>query len=131
MKLIVIFAIFFNSYFLYSQKEYKIPVSFEKNGKVVAGAKYYLIAGQKAYLLKEVNNELVLDNVNINDDQKILMIDHGREVEFYIKPKKMFYLKITKKVKFKSFFQSTYIINQGFDDVEIAKSSNKKYILVE
>jgi hypothetical protein len=53
-------------------------------------------------------------------------------IEFYIKPKDIYYLKINKMpFSIKNIFKKLFIVNQGFDDEMIVEQSKKSYNFIE
>ena len=128
----IFFLFFFNSY---SQEYKELEVSFICGKNLITDVKYYVIEGNNAYPIKIKNNKILLHNkylITQVNELKILAKNKNIIIEFYIKPKDSYYLKIYKMpFSFKNIFKKLFIVNQGFDDEMIIKQSKKRYNFIE
>lgn len=84
----------------------------------------YWLQGEERIPLVYEDGMLVLDgNITGKDDVTIVLINRSEKLSFHINPKQMYYLEITTERKLRNLFRKRYIINQGFDDVEVVTSS--------
>jgi len=130
---LLVIAILFVS-LLYSQEYKEIKVSFSKGKKEMKNVKYYLLKANTVHLIEQKDNKIKLNvkAIKNNEEIKLLAVYDNCKVEFFVKPKKMYYLKINKvPFSFKYFLKRIYVINQGFDSEELVKQSKKKYNFVE
>ncbi|SFC66409.1 hypothetical protein SAMN04487891_1199 [Flagellimonas taeanensis] len=107
--------------FCYSQK--KVPTYFIVKGDTITNVDYYWLTDKTKIELAKVSNNIVLtDEMLKSDEVKIRCVAGKKRLDFYIKPKSMYYLNISKA---KGLFSKKYIINQGFDYEEIVKCSRR------
>jgi|688.fasta_scaffold338577_2 hypothetical protein len=123
---------FFNSY----AQEYKeLEVSFICGKELITDVKYYTIEDNNAYPIKIKNNKILLHNKYLKtevNELKLLVKTKKTMIEFYIKPKDIYYLKINKMpFSIKNIFKKLFIVNQGFDDEMIVEQSKKSYNFIE
>ncbi len=116
------FICFINIHFCYSQK--KVSVNFIVGNDTIKNVDYYyyLTENNRKKIFKKEKNKIILSKELMDQEEvKVFAITRRRKLEFYIKPKEMYYLTIMKD---RGLFNKKYIINQGFDYEEIVKCSN-------
>jgi hypothetical protein len=134
IKLIIYMLLIFQTGIVFSQQSRDVKVSFTKGNKELSNIRFYLVKGNDAFLLKQNNDILTIpiDGLDENQEIKLLVIKDKENLTFYVKPKKMYYLKITKmSFNLKYLLKRMYIVNEGFDYEEIVKKNKKKYNLME
>jgi len=132
--ILLLMIVSLNMSLAFCQEKKEIEVSFFKGSKEIGDVKYYLVKGNDASLLNRNGNKIILDVKDIKDNEeiKLLALYKNCKVEFFVKPKHMYYLKISKiPFSFKYFLKSMYVVNQGFDSEEIVRKSKKKYNFTE
>jgi hypothetical protein len=110
---------------IFSQKSKIIEVSLIDKVQI-NNASYYLLGKTKRDTLIVENSKLNLSYDEDEEEVKILVEYNNKCIEFYIRPNEIHYLEI-KRLPFKlnNFFRRKFIIDQGFDSVEIVKSQDK------
>lgn len=118
----------------FAQKSKEIDVSFLINNKEVENVQYYIVDGPSAYSLEKRESTILIDNKHLGDDKedlKILVKYKNNNIDFFIKPQEIHYLKISKMpFCFRYFLKRKYVINQGFDYEDIVGISKIKYNFV-
>lgn len=104
---------------VYSQNNKEIQVTF-LNFKINSSEiEFYLISKNKIDKLELVNSKLNL-KFDTKEEIKLMLKFRKKCIEFYINPTDIYYLEISKmSFKLNNFFRKKYIINQGFDYIEI------------
>lgn len=105
--------------FIFAQK--KVNVTFLNNNIKNNEVSFYKISKNKIDTLKLINSKLYFE---YNSEREIKMIARFRNkyLEFYINPTEMYFLEIEKmRFSLNNLFRRKYIINQGFDYIEIVK----------
>jgi hypothetical protein len=136
IRLFLYSAIFLFSFNFYCQEFKEVEVSFKNGKKLITDVKYYIINDSNAHHIDLKNNKILLLHnkylLSEVNELKLLVKTKNTTIEFYIKPKDIYYLKINKMpFKIKNIFKKLYIVNQGFDDEMIVNQSKKKYNFIE
>lgn len=122
-------------------ENWNIDTSFFIRGEKVENVEFYLLESKKAYPLKYDGKTLYIDSGKRKEEKLNLLAVHKKHrVEFSISPKELFYIKIyfdnrwfgreNVPFKLKYLFKKVYLINQGFDYVEIVEKSRAEYDFV-
>jgi hypothetical protein len=110
-----------------AQSFYEIDFQFNKGRKKINNVDFFYILNDTAIRIAAINDKLLIPSFLLKEEKvNVLMLYSNKKVEFKILPKDLFYLKINVYKEY--FFLCRYEINQGFDYVEIAKKTKKKYI---
>lgn len=80
----------------YSQEYREIKVSFSKGKKEIKDVKYYLLKANKAHFIEQIGGKIRLDVKELKDSEeiKLLAIYKNCKVDFFVKPKNMYYMRI-------------------------------------
>lgn len=111
--------LFINIVHSQNNKEIQVTLSnFKINSNEI---EFYLMSKNKIDKLKLINSKLNFE-FDTKNEIKLMFKFRKRCIEFYINPNDIYYLEISKiNFKLNNFFRKKYIINQGFDYIEIVK----------
>lgn len=111
--------LFINIVHSQNNKEIQVTLSnFKINSNEI---EFYLMSKNKIDKLKLINSKLNFE-FDTKNEIKLMFKFRKRCIEFYINPNDIYYLEISKmSFKLNNFFRKKYIINQGFDYIEIVK----------